>query len=73
MLPGPEFTVDTLAAELARSSPRYIILQRSNGDSFSGWRASEAFEAPALQALIAAGYARETEIGDFVLYRKTAP
>jgi hypothetical protein len=73
MLPGPEFTADALAAELTRTSPRYIILQRSNGDSFSGWRASEAFEAPPLQALITKAYARETEIGDFVLYRKTAP
>jgi hypothetical protein len=70
MLPGPEFTTATLAAELERNSPRYIILQRSNGDSFTGWRASEAFQAPPLQALIEKAYSRETEIGDFVLYRK---
>jgi 4-amino-4-deoxy-L-arabinose transferase-like glycosyltransferase len=70
MLPGPEFRVDTLAAELARTSPRYIILQRSNADSFSGWRAAEAFQAAPLQDLIRSRYAEEIEIGDFVLYRR---
>jgi 4-amino-4-deoxy-L-arabinose transferase-like glycosyltransferase len=72
MLPGPDFTVGTLAAELARTAPRYIILQRSNADSFSGWRASEAFQAAALQDLIRSRYVEETEIGDFVLYRRVA-
>jgi 4-amino-4-deoxy-L-arabinose transferase-like glycosyltransferase len=71
MLPGPEFTVDTLAAELARTAPRYIILQRHNADSFSGWRASEAFQAAPLQNLIRSRYVEEVEIGDFVLYRHT--
>ncbi|HSC29712.1 MAG TPA: glycosyltransferase family 39 protein [Vicinamibacterales bacterium] len=66
----PEFRVETLAAELARTSPRYIVLQRHNGDSFSGWRAAEAFEAPPLAALISSSYRLETTIGDFVLYRK---
>lgn len=66
----PEFRVETLAAELARTKARYIILQRHNGDSFSGWRAAEAFEAPPLAALVASAYRLETEIGDFVLYRR---
>jgi 4-amino-4-deoxy-L-arabinose transferase-like glycosyltransferase len=72
MLPGPDFTVDTLAAELRRTAPRYIILQRSNADSFSGWRASEAFQAAPLQDLIRSRYVEETEIGDFVLYRRAS-
>ncbi|CAN5590493.1 hypothetical protein BH23ACI1_BH23ACI1_22260 [soil metagenome] len=70
MIPGPDFRVETLAAELAHTAPRYIILQRSNADSFSGWRASEAFQAAPLQALVTSEYEEETEIGDFVLYRR---
>lgn len=73
MLPGPDFRVETLAAELSRSAPRYIVLQRSNGDSFSGWRAAEAFQAAPLQALIGERYVEETEVGDFVLYRRREP
>jgi hypothetical protein len=65
----PEFRAETLAADLSRAQPRYIILQRSNGDAFSGWRASEAFKAPPIVALLDR-YRAETEIGDFVLYRR---
>jgi 4-amino-4-deoxy-L-arabinose transferase-like glycosyltransferase len=65
----PEFRAETLSADLSRAQPRYIILQRSNGDSFSGWRASEAFKAPPIVALLD-HYRAETEIGDFVLYRR---
>jgi len=49
--------------------PRYIILQRSNGDSFSGWKAAEAFTAPPLGTLLER-YSVDTEIGDFLLYRR---
>lgn len=65
----PEFRVETLAAELRRASPRYIVLQRHNGDSFSGWRAVDSFAAPPMTELLA-NYRQETEIGDFALYRK---
>lgn len=67
MIDRPDFRVETLASELERTAPRYIVLQRHNGDSFSGWRAQEAFNAPALQAVLR-GYRQDTEIGDFVLY-----
>jgi 4-amino-4-deoxy-L-arabinose transferase-like glycosyltransferase len=70
MIDRPDFRVETLANELARIAPRYIVLQQHNGDSFSGWRAQDAFNAPALQAVLAS-YSRETEIGDFLLYRRT--
>jgi 4-amino-4-deoxy-L-arabinose transferase-like glycosyltransferase len=66
----PDFRAETLAAELARTEPQYIVLQRHNADSFSGWRAAEAFEAPPLAALIRGSYELEAEIGDFVLYRR---
>lgn len=70
MIDRPDFHVETLAASLARVGPRYIVLQRHNGDSFTGWRAEEAFQAPPLVALLRRDYRQETEIGDFVLYRK---
>lgn len=65
----PEYRVETLAADLGRVQPRYIILQRSNGDSFSGWKAAEAFTAQSLVALLER-YSIDTEIGDFLLYRR---
>jgi 4-amino-4-deoxy-L-arabinose transferase-like glycosyltransferase len=64
----PEFRVETLAAELGHSAPRYIVLQRHNRDSFSGWRAADSFAAPPMVALLRR-YTEETEIGGFVLYR----
>jgi hypothetical protein len=70
MIDRPEFRVETLAGELASRAPRYIVLQRHNGDTFTGWRAEEAFAAPPLAALINNSYVQETEIGDFVLYRR---
>ena len=65
----PEFRVETLAGELARNSPRYIVLQQHNRDSFSGWNAVDSFAAPAMVALLR-DYQQETEIGDFALYRR---
>ncbi|HEX6464876.1 MAG TPA: glycosyltransferase family 39 protein [Vicinamibacterales bacterium] len=69
MIDRPDFHVETLAANLARVAPRYIVLQRHNGDSFTGWRAEQAFHAPPLVAVLR-NYYQETEIGDFVLYRR---
>jgi hypothetical protein len=69
MIDLPDFRVETLAANLARVAPRYIVLQRHNGDSFTGWRAEEAFHAPPLVELLR-NYRQETEIGDFVVYRR---
>ncbi len=65
----PEFDVKTLAGQLTRTAPRYIVLQRHNADTFSGWRAEDSFAAPPMLALLE-DYRRETEIGDFVLYRR---
>ena len=48
--------------------PRYIVLQRHNRDSFSGWRAADSFAAPPMVELLRR-YTEETEIGGFVLYR----
>jgi 4-amino-4-deoxy-L-arabinose transferase-like glycosyltransferase len=69
MIDRPEFHVAGLAAELGRTAPRYIVLQRHNRDSFSGWRAEDSFAAPPMAELLR-GYRQETEIGDFLLYRR---
>jgi hypothetical protein len=69
MIDRPEFRVESLAAELARTRPRYIVLQRYNRDSFSGWRAEDSFAAPPMAALLAE-YEQEAEVGNFVLYRR---
>lgn len=69
MIDRPEFRVEALADELARTKPRYIVLQRNNRDSFSGWRVEDAFAAPPMVALLG-DYRQETEIGNFVLYRR---
>ncbi len=69
MIDRPGFTVDSLAAELARTRPRYIVLQRGNRDSFSGWRADESFAAPAMTDLLRE-YVQEADIGGFGVYRR---
>ena len=69
MIDRPEFRVETLAAELTRTAPRYIVLQRFNRDSFSGWRASDSFAAPPMVELLRS-YTHETDIGGFSLYRR---
>ena len=69
MADRPEFRVETLAAELSRTAPRYIVLQRHNGDSFSGWRAETSFAAPPMAELLRS-YHPDTEIGDYALYRR---
>ena len=71
MLDRPEFRLETLADSLGRVAPRYIVLQRHNGDSFSGWRAEDAFGSPAMQSVLRA-YHQDATIGDFVLYRREA-
>jgi hypothetical protein len=69
LIDRPGFTVQSLAAELERTAPRYIVLQRHNADSFSGWHAVDSFAAPPMVALLR-HYREETEIGDFVVYRR---
>jgi len=70
MIDQPRFSVEALAAELVHTAPRYIVLQRHNGDEFSGWHAMDSFAAPPMVALLR-NYRQETEIGDFVLYRRS--
>jgi hypothetical protein len=69
LLPDPSFTLDTVAADLERTRPGFIILERNNRDSLLGWRAEERFTVPAMQRVLEQ-YAQVAEIEDFVLYRR---
>ena len=69
MLDRPEFRIETLAADLGRVAPRYIVLQRYNGDSFTGWRAADSFASPPMEALLR-DYHHDAEVGHFELYRR---
>jgi hypothetical protein len=68
LLPNPSFTLDAVAADLERTRPGFIILERNNRDSLLGWRAEERFTVPAMQRVLE-HYAQVAEIEDFVLYR----
>jgi hypothetical protein len=69
LLPNPSFTLDTVAADLERTRPGFIILERNNRDSLLGWRAEERFTVPAMRRVLDQ-YAQVAEIEDFVLYRR---
>jgi 4-amino-4-deoxy-L-arabinose transferase-like glycosyltransferase len=69
LLPDPSFTLDTVAADLERTRPGFIILERNNRDSLLGWRAEERFTVPAMRRVLEK-YAQVAEIEDFVLYRR---
>ncbi len=71
--PDPRFTLDAVIAELRQSRPRYLIFERLNAVSQRGAEMGRAVDAlqqhPSILELLA-GYARETEIEDFTLYRR---
>jgi 4-amino-4-deoxy-L-arabinose transferase-like glycosyltransferase len=69
LLPDPSFTLDTVAADLERTRPGFIILERNNRDSLLGWRAEERFTVPAMRRVLEQ-YDQVAEIEDFVLYRR---
>jgi hypothetical protein len=71
LLAQPEFQPEALAADLRASAPRYIVLQRYNADSGSGWHVEHAFALPAIADVLRT-YREETSIGQFVLYRIVA-
>ncbi len=63
-----EFRIEALAADLSRSRPRYVVIERHNRDSFIGWTAEEEFGRAPIQQLMTA-YVAETTLEDFTLYR----
>ncbi len=64
-----DFTPEALAASLALSRPEYIVLERNNRDSISGWRSEVEFTSPGMQHLLGE-YAHDVDIEDFMLYRR---
>jgi hypothetical protein len=69
LLSDPSFSLDTVAADLERTRPGFIILERNNRDSLLGWRAEERFTVPAMRRVLEQ-YDQVAEIEDFVLYRR---
>jgi len=63
------FTADALAASLERSAPRYVVLERNNRDSATGWRIEDVYVSPAIRRLLD-DYTREIEIEDFTVLRR---
>ncbi len=63
------FTADTLAANLSRRAPRYLVLERNNRDSATGWRIDDVYASPAIGRLLE-GYTREIDIEDFTVLRR---
>ena len=65
----PGFSVDALARDLERAAPRYLVLERNNRDSASGWRIEDVYTAPAVRRLLD-GYTPEAVIEDFTVLRR---
>ncbi|MBI2834823.1 MAG: hypothetical protein HYX76_10410 [Acidobacteria bacterium] len=63
MFVHPDFTLATLAASLRQTPPAYFILERNDRN------ADEHFASPPIQDLLGR-YSHETDIEDFVLYRR---
>jgi hypothetical protein len=63
------FTVDALAASLERAAPRYVVLERNNRDSSTGWRIEDVYESPRIRRVLDA-YMREIDIEDFTVLRR---
>ncbi len=65
------FQIEDLTAELDRAAPSYLVLERYNRDSLTGWTVEALLTARAVRRLLE-GYRQETEIEDFVVYRRAA-
>jgi hypothetical protein len=65
----PAFTVNTLAADLERAAPPFLVLERNNRDSSTGWRIDDVYAAGAIQVVLVR-YTREIEIEDFTVMRR---
>jgi hypothetical protein len=67
ILPRADFTLDAVAADLARTRPRYIIEEHNNRDGLLGWRVEDKFDDPSMRAVIA-HCAPVRQIEDFSIY-----
>ncbi len=63
------FSRETLAADLALSDAAYLVLERNNRDSLTGWKIENEFDSAGVQRILA-NYVREDDIEDFMLYRR---
>jgi hypothetical protein len=67
--PSPGFTLDTVASELALQRPAYLIFEHLPPGSRMADAVDRLPQAPELVTLLRV-YQRETQIGDFTLYRR---
>jgi hypothetical protein len=63
-----DFTAGALSDDLVARAPRYLVLERNNRDSLTGWKIETEFTTPAMERLLA-HYQLETEVEDFLVYR----
>jgi 4-amino-4-deoxy-L-arabinose transferase-like glycosyltransferase len=72
LLPRPDFSLETVAADLERTKPRYIIEEHNNRDSLLGWKVEEKFDDPSIRQVLTA-YEPLLQIEDFSIYgRRTS-
>ncbi len=67
----PAFTIDALAADLARAAPACLVLERNNRDSSTGWRIEDTYASPSIRGFLA-GYVKQTDIEDFSVLARSA-
>ena len=67
----PSFTIDALAADLERTAPAAVVLERNNRDSSTGWRIEDVYAAPQIQRLLAS-YTRDVDIEDFTVLHRSS-
>jgi len=65
----PAFTANALAADLERAAPRFLVLERNNRDSSTGWRIDDVYATSAIQHVLDR-YTREIEIEDFTVMQR---
>jgi 4-amino-4-deoxy-L-arabinose transferase-like glycosyltransferase len=69
LVPRPDFSLETVAADLERTKPRYIIEEHNNRDSLLGWKVEEKFNDPSIRQVLTA-YEPLLQIEDFSVYAR---
>lgn len=69
LLNDPAFSLRSLAEDLRRARPAFIVLERHNRDSLLGWTTETEFVRAEMQSVLH-DYQPDVTIEDFVLYRR---
>jgi hypothetical protein len=65
----PDFSIEALARDLTAAAPRYLVLERNNRDSASGWRIEDVYASGAVRGFLAQ-YTTDAVIEDFIVLRR---